>query len=182
VRICTPQTTCVEKRGALGGTCLNVGCIPSKALLNATHMLDSAKFEFEKHGIPKLQTLLLDVPFDIIHTTQYYWAAYSGVCVKIFWPCFMKRHLYAGIIAKDVSVDLKKMMASKDKAVKGAALPDPASPFHDPVDVHEQSFRSCGVYVSRFRPHRRHRGPLQEEQGQLREGPRPHRRPQHCGS
>ena len=28
------KTACVEKRGALGGTCLNVGCIPSKALLN----------------------------------------------------------------------------------------------------------------------------------------------------
>ena len=27
------KTACVEKRGALGGTCLNVGCIPSKALL-----------------------------------------------------------------------------------------------------------------------------------------------------
>jgi dihydrolipoamide dehydrogenase len=31
------KTVCVEKRGALGGTCLNVGCIPSKALLNISH-------------------------------------------------------------------------------------------------------------------------------------------------
>lgn len=31
------RTACVEKRGALGGTCLNVGCIPSKALLNMSH-------------------------------------------------------------------------------------------------------------------------------------------------
>jgi len=30
------KTVCIEGRGALGGTCLNVGCIPSKALLNAT--------------------------------------------------------------------------------------------------------------------------------------------------
>lgn len=41
------STTCVEKRGALGGTCLNVGCIPSKALLNVSHkyhdMVHSAK-------------------------------------------------------------------------------------------------------------------------------------------
>ena len=36
------KTVCVEKRGALGGTCLNVGCIPSKALLNATHKLHEA--------------------------------------------------------------------------------------------------------------------------------------------
>ena len=31
------NTLCVEKRGSLGGTCLNVGCIPSKALLNISH-------------------------------------------------------------------------------------------------------------------------------------------------
>eukprot|EP01071_Lankesteria_metandrocarpae_P003158 Lankesteria_metandrocarpae@DN2795_c0_g1_i2.p2 len=31
------KTVCIEKRGTLGGTCLNVGCIPSKALLNITH-------------------------------------------------------------------------------------------------------------------------------------------------
>ena len=33
------KTACIESRGSLGGTCLNVGCIPSKALLNATHHL-----------------------------------------------------------------------------------------------------------------------------------------------
>lgn len=31
------KTACIEGRGALGGTCLNVGCIPSKALLNISH-------------------------------------------------------------------------------------------------------------------------------------------------
>jgi dihydrolipoamide dehydrogenase len=31
------KTVCVEGRGALGGTCLNVGCIPSKSLLNVSH-------------------------------------------------------------------------------------------------------------------------------------------------
>lgn len=31
------KTACVEGRGALGGTCLNVGCIPSKSLLNVSH-------------------------------------------------------------------------------------------------------------------------------------------------
>jgi len=36
------KTVCVEKRGTLGGTCLNVGCIPSKALLNATAKLHDA--------------------------------------------------------------------------------------------------------------------------------------------
>ncbi|KAF4972721.1 hypothetical protein F66182_17741, partial [Fusarium sp. NRRL 66182] len=32
------KTACIEKRGTLGGTCLNVGCIPSKSLLNNSHL------------------------------------------------------------------------------------------------------------------------------------------------
>ena len=45
------KTAVVEKRKAHGGTCLNVGCIPSKALLHATHMLHEAEHNFEKMGL-----------------------------------------------------------------------------------------------------------------------------------
>ena len=45
------KTAIVEKRGALGGTCLNVGCIPSKALLQSSHHYHMAVTEFEHHGI-----------------------------------------------------------------------------------------------------------------------------------
>lgn len=45
------KAVCIEKRGALGGTCLNVGCIPSKALLNATHKLHEAQHDFKNFGI-----------------------------------------------------------------------------------------------------------------------------------
>ena len=45
------KTACVEKRATLGGTCLNVGCIPSKALLQSSHLLEEASHDFEKHGI-----------------------------------------------------------------------------------------------------------------------------------
>ena len=45
------KTALIEKRGTLGGTCLNVGCIPSKALLNATHKLHEAKHNFPNLGI-----------------------------------------------------------------------------------------------------------------------------------
>ncbi|MDF1619185.1 dihydrolipoyl dehydrogenase [Pseudothioclava nitratireducens] len=45
------KTACVEGRDALGGTCLNVGCIPSKALLNATHQLHEAEHNFAKMGL-----------------------------------------------------------------------------------------------------------------------------------
>ncbi|WP_372893936.1 dihydrolipoyl dehydrogenase [Rhodosalinus sp.] len=45
------KTACVEGRETLGGTCLNVGCIPSKALLHATHQLHEAEHNFEKMGL-----------------------------------------------------------------------------------------------------------------------------------
>jgi len=45
------KTAIVEKRGALGGTCLNVGCIPSKALLQSSHHYHVAETEFAHHGI-----------------------------------------------------------------------------------------------------------------------------------
>jgi dihydrolipoamide dehydrogenase len=45
------KVTCVEKRGTLGGTCLNVGFIPSKALLHASHMYHDAEHVFQDHGI-----------------------------------------------------------------------------------------------------------------------------------
>jgi len=45
------KTTCIESRGTLGGTCLNVGCIPSKALLHNSHLYHEAKHDFAKRGI-----------------------------------------------------------------------------------------------------------------------------------
>ncbi|HPD91226.1 MAG: dihydrolipoyl dehydrogenase [Rhodobacter sp.] len=45
------KVACVEGRETLGGTCLNVGCIPSKALLNATHQLHEVHENFETMGL-----------------------------------------------------------------------------------------------------------------------------------
>ena len=45
------KTACIESRGALGGTCLNVGCIPSKSLLHASEMYSKAQNEFQHIGI-----------------------------------------------------------------------------------------------------------------------------------
>jgi dihydrolipoamide dehydrogenase len=45
------KVACIEGRGALGGTCLNVGCIPSKALLHASEMVHQAHENFGKMGI-----------------------------------------------------------------------------------------------------------------------------------
>ena len=65
------KAACVDKRGTFGGTCLNVGCIPSKALLHASELYEEARTHFPKMGI----------------------------------------------VAEKVGVDLKAMMAHKDKVV-----------------------------------------------------------------
>ena len=55
------KVACVEGRGALGGTCLNVGCIPSKALLHATEMVHEAETNFARMGITA-KGISVDVP------------------------------------------------------------------------------------------------------------------------
>ncbi len=55
------QVACVEKSRALGGTCLNVGCIPSKALLDSSELFHLAKNRFGVHGI-KVGGVELDLP------------------------------------------------------------------------------------------------------------------------
>jgi len=54
------KTACVEGRGTLGGTCLNVGCIPSKALLHASEMLHDTQTTWGKMGI-EVQGVSLDL-------------------------------------------------------------------------------------------------------------------------
>src|SRR5262249_1158798 len=45
------SVACIDKRGSFGGTCLNIGCIPSKALLHATDLYELAKHDFPRFGI-----------------------------------------------------------------------------------------------------------------------------------
>ena len=54
------KTVCVEMRRSLGGTCLNVGCIPSKHLLHASHAYEEAGHEFANLGV-KVKGLELDL-------------------------------------------------------------------------------------------------------------------------
>src|SRR6058998_2306757 len=58
------NAACVEKESALGGTCLRIGCIPSKALLESSELFAEAAHSFAAHGIKcnqpelDLQTML----------------------------------------------------------------------------------------------------------------------------
>lgn len=55
------RTACVEKMATLGGTCLNIGCIPSKALLDSSEWFAQAKEKFAHHGIV-CSGVTLDLP------------------------------------------------------------------------------------------------------------------------
>src|SRR5262245_66617198 len=56
------KTAIVEKYDTLGGTCLNVGCIPSKAMLDSSEHFINAKEHFKEHGI--------DIPEPKVNFTQ----------------------------------------------------------------------------------------------------------------
>jgi dihydrolipoamide dehydrogenase len=72
------RTAIVEKDATFGGTCLNVGCIPSKALLHASHMFDEAS-----HGLAPLGVLVdpprLDLPAMMKHKAETVGANVAGV-------------------------------------------------------------------------------------------------------
>src|SRR5215831_11689805 len=59
------KVACVDRRGTFGGTCLNVGCIPSKALLHTSELFEEAGKDFAKLGIKAAVTL--DLPAMMAH-------------------------------------------------------------------------------------------------------------------
>ncbi len=54
------KTACVERRATLGGTCLNIGCIPSKALLQSSENFEEASHAFSEHGV-MIESVKLDL-------------------------------------------------------------------------------------------------------------------------
>ena len=54
------DVACIDENGRLGGTCLRIGCIPSKALLESTARLAEARHSFEEHGI-RMEGLEIDL-------------------------------------------------------------------------------------------------------------------------
>ena len=72
------RTACVEKRATLGGTCLNIGCIPSKALLQSSEHFAEAGHGFAQHGV-KVGSLQLDLPTMMARKDKVVAANTSGV-------------------------------------------------------------------------------------------------------
>src|SRR5687767_15549 len=69
---------CIEEEAKLGGTCLRIGCIPSKALLEASHHYHAAGHEFEAFGV-KVGKVSLDLPRMLRHKDEVVDANTGGV-------------------------------------------------------------------------------------------------------
>jgi len=98
------KTAIIEKRGKLGGTCLNVGCIPSKALLHASEMYEAAGHHFADMGI-NVSGVSLDLPKMMAKKTE----AVDGLTKGV--EFLMKKHkvtylVGAGRITEPGSVEV----------------------------------------------------------------------------
>jgi dihydrolipoamide dehydrogenase len=82
------RVACVEK-DALGGTCLNVGCIPSKALLDSSELFYQARTAFGRHGI-RVDRVALDVPAMMARKEQIVQTLTHGIAAL-----FRKHHVEA---------------------------------------------------------------------------------------
>ncbi|MGV3588025.1 MAG: dihydrolipoyl dehydrogenase [Adhaeribacter sp.] len=72
------KTALIEKYNTLGGTCLNVGCIPSKAVLDSSEHFYNAQHKFKIHGI-RLENLQLDFPQMLAHKADVVQKTVAGV-------------------------------------------------------------------------------------------------------
>lgn len=78
--VCIDEWKNSEGTPSLGGTCLNVGCIPSKALLESSENFERAAKKFGEHGI-KLENLSIDVPAMIARKNKIVKAFTSGIAM-----------------------------------------------------------------------------------------------------
>jgi dihydrolipoamide dehydrogenase len=110
------KTACIESRGSLGGTCLNVGCIPSKSLLHSAEMYHKANKEFDKIGI-NTGGLSLDVSKMMSHKLKTVDGLTKGIefLFKKNKVTYIKGH---GSLASKDSVNIKNLDGS-DSHIKG---------------------------------------------------------------
>jgi dihydrolipoamide dehydrogenase len=99
------RTLCVEKRGALGGTCLNIGCIPSKALLRVSELFDETKNHYAGLGI-KASNVAYDLPMMMAHKDKTVDGLTKGV--EFLFKKNKVEHVYGtGALAGGNRVDIK---------------------------------------------------------------------------
>src|SRR6185369_11664297 len=99
------KTLCIDKRGALGGTCLNIGCIPSKALLHASELFEEATHNFANLGI-KLKGINLDLPTMMAHKDKTVDQLTKGV-EFLFRKNKVEYAIGAGVLGGGTRVDIR---------------------------------------------------------------------------
>lgn len=100
------KVACVEKEPALGGTCLRVGCIPSKAMLESSSLFTEAQQHMGAHGI-RLNKVELDLPAMLDRKVQIVTGLTKGID-SLFQKAKITRHLGVGRLAQPGLVEVEK--------------------------------------------------------------------------
>jgi dihydrolipoamide dehydrogenase len=102
------KVACVEKRATLGGTCLNIGCIPSKALLHSSENFEATGHQFAEHGIVvegiKLDLAKMQVRKDAVVTANVKGVEFLFRKNKITWLKGTGKIVAAGQVEVDGTV------------------------------------------------------------------------------
>ncbi|MBI3451595.1 MAG: dihydrolipoyl dehydrogenase [Rhodospirillales bacterium] len=115
------KVACVEKRETLGGTCLNVGCIPSKALLQSSEKFDEVRHHLAAHGV-KVTGVELDLKGMLGHKDKVVTDNTNGVAFlfkkhKIDWVKGAGRVAGAGKVAVALNGGGERTLATKNVVV-----------------------------------------------------------------
>ncbi|HEX7449295.1 MAG TPA: dihydrolipoyl dehydrogenase [Pirellulales bacterium] len=114
------SVACIEKEPALGGTCLRVGCIPSKALLESSELFYEAKEKLATHGI-RLPQVELDLPTLLARKEQIVQGLAKGV-EELLKKNKIARHLGHGRLAGPGKVRVECSDGARELAAKHIML------------------------------------------------------------
>ena len=141
------KVACVEKRATLGGTCLNIGCIPSKALLQSSEHFAEAQHSLAQHGV-KVGGVSLDLPTMMARKDKVVAANTSGV------DYLFRKHKIERVIGAaaftapgTVTVDGKTEMTAKAfiVATGSESMPLPGVPVDEKTILSSTGALSLGV-------------------------------------
>ena len=121
------RVACVEKDPALGGTCLNVGCIPSKALLHSSELFEEARDGFAEHGI-KVGEVALDLPAMMKRKSKVVTILTRGVAGLfkkngVEWVSGTARIVAAGRVAVTAADGTSRELATKAILIASGSVP-----------------------------------------------------------
>ena len=114
------NVACVEQEPVLGGTCLRVGCIPSKALLESSEQFDAARHALAEHGV-KVQGVELDLPALLKRKDQIVGGLTKGV-EALFKKNKITRYAGHGRLAGAGRVDVAATAAGGTAPAKGNGI------------------------------------------------------------